>query len=78
MGSLLRGRLKMQLNLHGAHLKDPNESPYLFNVSFTRAKKKLIIIGDLNYLRQNMNRFPQKVRNMFDIMGQLLLFLRLE
>ena len=51
----------------GAHLRDINEGPYLFNVSFTRAKKKLIIIGDLNYLRNNMNQFPRKVCSMFNI-----------
>lgn len=48
----------------GANLRDVQESPYLFNVAFTRAKHKLIVIGDLNYLRNNINDLPVKVRQM--------------
>ena len=51
----------------GANLRDQNESPYLFNVSFTRAKKKLIVIGDLNYLRTNQYQLPNKVKQMLGI-----------
>lgn len=51
----------------GAHLRDSSESPNLFNVAFTRAKKKLIIIGDMDYLRENRNQFPKKVRDMFNV-----------
>lgn len=48
----------------GANLRDVQESPYLFNVAFTRAKHKLIVIGDLDYLRNNINDLPVKVRQM--------------
>jgi superfamily I DNA and/or RNA helicase len=47
----------------GANLRN-NEAPYLFNVAFTRAKHKLIVIGDLDYLRSNHNELPQNVKNM--------------
>lgn len=48
----------------GANLRDNEEAPYLFNVAFTRAKHKLIVIGDLDYLRNNINDLPVKVRQM--------------
>lgn len=48
----------------GANLRDNIEAPYLFNVAFTRAKNKLIVIGDLEYLRNNHNDLPKKVIGM--------------
>ncbi len=48
----------------GANLRDNEEAPYLFNVAFTRAKHKLIVIGDLDYLRSNINDLPNTVRKM--------------
>lgn len=48
----------------GANLRDKEEAPYLFNVAFTRSKHKLIVIGDLDYLRSNINDLPNAVRNM--------------
>ncbi|MBN8570228.1 MAG: AAA family ATPase [Ignavibacteria bacterium] len=49
----------------GANLRDHTEAPYLFNVAFTRAKNKLIVIGDLEYLRINRQDLPEKVKKMF-------------
>lgn len=51
----------------GANLRDNEEAPYLFNVAFTRAKHKLIVIGDLDYLRNNINDLPVKVRQMIGV-----------
>jgi len=51
----------------GANLRDPQESPYLFDVAFTRAKYKLIVIGDLDYLSNSINQLPVKVREMLGI-----------
>lgn len=56
--------LNIYRNIIGANLRDVEESPYLFNVAFTRAKHKLIVIGDLDYLRNNINALPIKVRQM--------------
>jgi len=50
----------------GQPLKN-EEAPYLFNVAFTRAKNKLILIGDLGYLKSKKFQLPDTVKNMFNI-----------
>ena len=54
----------------GKNLRD-DKSSNLFNVAFTRAKKKLVIIGDLNYLREHHNELSPKTQAMFKVLQNL-------